>query len=300
MVAHSAEESIGCRLFLLSRHHGQLEHFHRFRNSDEFPDARLEHALNLGTGIGWGTYPKSLHRTERKAGTLRSNILDSAACSSPLNFETENYTSLTGALVDWVNVPSLSAGSVIYACYGNSAVTTDQSHPSSTWNSSYVAVYHLLASSTGTLQTYDSTANGNVGTISGTLSPGSGIFAGSGEYNSGSNNSIEADSVATALATSNITYSAWVNLSSTYTSGSEVITTLADAPSANDAYLEFGSEGLGDGQDGRLGMSDLNGSSFNSAVSSQSSFAAGTWDYVVGTYSSTGGECVPERRSCWL
>ena len=55
-----------------------------------------------------------------------------SGCTTPLDFETESYSSLTGAILDWVNVPSLSAGSVIYACYGNAAITTNQSHPSST------------------------------------------------------------------------------------------------------------------------------------------------------------------------
>jgi biopolymer transport protein ExbB len=83
-----------------------------------------------------------------------------------LNFETESYSSTTGALVDWVNVPSVSAGTVIYACYDNSSVTTDQSNPSSTWNSNYAAVYHLSTSPTGTPEAYDSTANANNGTNS--------------------------------------------------------------------------------------------------------------------------------------
>lgn len=82
----------------------------------------------------------------------------SANCNqTPLNFETESYTSSTGALVDWVNVPTMSAGTAIYACYGNSSVATDQSHPSSTWNSNYVAVYHMQNATGAT--TTDSTAN---------------------------------------------------------------------------------------------------------------------------------------------
>src|ERR1039457_6692191 len=82
----------------------------------------------------------------------------SANCNlTPLNFETESYTSSTGALIDWVNVPSESAGTSIYACYGNSGITTDQSHPSSTRNSNYQGVWHLSAP-TGTLTAQDSTS----------------------------------------------------------------------------------------------------------------------------------------------
>ncbi len=87
----------------------------------------------------------------------------SANCNAtPLNFETESYNSSTGALVDWVNVPTMQAGSVIYACYDNSSVATDQSHASSTWNSNYDVVYHLSAP-TGTIDLDDSTANANNG-----------------------------------------------------------------------------------------------------------------------------------------
>ena len=81
-----------------------------------------------------------------------------------MNFETETYNSSTGAIVDWVNVPSMSAGSVIYACYDATAVTTDQSHPSSTWNNNYVLVAHL-PTPTSTLTAFDSTSNANNGTI---------------------------------------------------------------------------------------------------------------------------------------
>ena len=93
----------------------------------------------------------------------------STACTSPLNFETEKYVSSTGEIDDWVNVPTMQAGSVIYACYGNSSVNTDQSHPSGTWNSSYVAVYHF-PNGNGSLGLKDSTANALNGTATSTPS----------------------------------------------------------------------------------------------------------------------------------
>ena len=86
----------------------------------------------------------------------------SASCSSTLGFETESYTSSTGAIVDWVDVPSESAGTVIYACYDNAAVSTDQSNATATWNGNYAAVYHLNEanlSSTAATPIYDSTAH---------------------------------------------------------------------------------------------------------------------------------------------
>jgi len=87
----------------------------------------------------------------------------SANCNTTgLNFETERYVSSTGELEDWVNVPSVSTGTVIYACYDDASVVTDQSHPSSTWNSKYRAVYHL-GENAATTTIHDSTANAFTG-----------------------------------------------------------------------------------------------------------------------------------------
>lgn len=102
---------------------------------------------------------------------------------SYLNFETESYSSSTGAIDDWVDVPSLSTGSIIYACYDNSSITTDQSHPSSTWNSNYVGVWHFASQNgTTTPSMIDSTANannGSFGTTSGHVTSTQGLIDGS-------------------------------------------------------------------------------------------------------------------------
>jgi hypothetical protein len=77
----------------------------------------------------------------------------SANCTAGgyLNFQTQTYSSSTGALRDWVNIPTLQTGTVIYACYDASAVNTDQSNPTSTWNSNYVGVWHLYNASDSTV-----------------------------------------------------------------------------------------------------------------------------------------------------
>ena len=123
--------------------------------------------------------------TAPNGGTEAADLVfatSSANCGvSNLNFETESYSSSTGALVDWVNVPSLSAGSVIYACYGNAAVTTDQSNPAGTWNSNYVGVWDLPNGST--LSAIDSTGNGNNGTIVNSPSATGGQIDGAASFN---------------------------------------------------------------------------------------------------------------------
>ena len=124
----------------------------------------------------------------------------SANCGTAnLNFETEKYVTSTGALVDWVNVPTMSTGTVIYACYDAPTVTTDQSNPSSTWNSNYAAVFHFNSSPTGTVQLYDSTANANNATnrASGTVATVGKIAGGAANANASASNYV-------ALATSTI------------------------------------------------------------------------------------------------
>jgi hypothetical protein len=101
----------------------------------------------------------------------------------------------------------MQASQVIYACYGNSSVTTDQSNPTSTWNSNYTAVWHL-DEATGA-NNDDSTINGNTATpidspvqtaglIDGALN-----FAGSNQYTSASGADLN---ILGAL-----TYSGWIN-----------------------------------------------------------------------------------------
>lgn len=91
----------------------------------------------------------------------------STACATGVNFQVENYTSSTGAINAWVQVPTISTGTVLYICYDNSSITTSQQHTSSTWDSNYVGVWHFPKSS-GTLVASDSTSFANNLTASGT------------------------------------------------------------------------------------------------------------------------------------
>jgi len=99
----------------------------------------------------------------------------------------------------------MQASQVIYACYGKSSVTTDQSHPSSTWDANYVGVYHL--SNGTTLSGNDSTANANNSSIGTNASFSSGEIGG-GAYFNGSGTGIYNNST-TIPASSPITVSFW-------------------------------------------------------------------------------------------
>jgi biopolymer transport protein ExbB len=85
-------------------------------------------------------------------------------CSSPLDFEVEQYTSTGGGatLVAWVKVPTLSAttNTVIGIYYGNSGISTPQS-PGSPWTNSYISVYHLNSSFADALGVNDGVNNGS-------------------------------------------------------------------------------------------------------------------------------------------
>src|SRR4030095_13438745 len=71
-------------------------------------------------------------------------LFTSADGTTKLDHEVESYTSGTGALVAWVEIPSLSssANTVIYMYYGNAGATPQQ-NITGTWNTNYKGVWHL-------------------------------------------------------------------------------------------------------------------------------------------------------------
>ena len=77
-----------------------------------------------------------------------------------LNWEVESYNPATGAVVMWVRIPSLTAGTVIYEWYGNAAISTFQGGAvGSVWDANFKGVWHLPNGTT--LVGNDSTSNGN-------------------------------------------------------------------------------------------------------------------------------------------
>ncbi len=100
-----------------------------------------------------------------KAQSDGDDIVFTNITGSKLNHEIEKYTSGTGELVAWVNIPSLSSSTdtEIYMYYGNS--TCDgQENIAGTWNSNYLLVQHMDQSSGNII---DSTSNNNDLTKSG-------------------------------------------------------------------------------------------------------------------------------------
>lgn len=184
-------------------------------------------ASSTGGGAG-----RIQHLTTAPNGTQEPADLVFAA--SPANcgisnfgFEAQSYNSSTGAISDWVNVPSLSAGTVIYACYGNGTVATDQSRPSSTWNSNYAGVWHISEGASSTA--YDSTVHLNTGTWSGSGGGSISTYYSSGNigtyagYFNGSNNHVATNLDIQPSAIPTMTFSAWIYPEST--SGNEDVFT---------------------------------------------------------------------------
>ncbi len=69
------------------------------------------------------------------------------------------WTATTGKIAVFLNVPSMAVGSIIYACTGNSSVTTFQATYTATWDSNYKGVWHFGDGTT--LDGHDSTSSAN-------------------------------------------------------------------------------------------------------------------------------------------
>jgi len=135
-----------------------------------------------------------------------------ASCQAVLNYEIESWNPATGQLIAWVQVPLLShtTDTVIQLCYGNSAITTNQSNQTGTWDPNYVGVWHFPNGTT--LSVADSTHRNTA--VNNGATAGAGQIDGAAAFN-GSNQSIDASNF--NLGSTSVTAEAWVK-SSTLTS----------------------------------------------------------------------------------
>src|SRR5207244_8901615 len=85
--------------------------------------------------------------------------------TTKLKWEVEKYDGVTGNLIAWVKIPSVSSSTdtVFYLMYGNSAINTDQSDPPNTWDSNFKGVWHMADSAANTT-IKESTVTGANGT----------------------------------------------------------------------------------------------------------------------------------------
>jgi len=205
-------------------------------------------------------------------------IFTNEAKTVQLNHEIEKYDGSTGALVAWVEIPSLSVSTdtVIYIYYGNSNVASPQDNPTGVWDSSYKSVWHLKEDPSGTApQMRDSTSNGNHGTSRGYMTSGDqviGKIGGSLDFD-GSN-----DYVFTTNSFNNpqnFTVSAWFKTGSA--SGKRVVgfenAQTGTGSGSWDRHIYVGT-------DGKVYFGAYSGST-NVAVSTNT-LTDNTWHYAVG------------------
>jgi hypothetical protein len=143
-------------------------------NQSNFPlldsgtDAKLATVANSGhiqnTGASNGvTIPADLFYS---TNSRCANMLDTTG----LDFEPESYTATSGNWIAWVSVPSAShsANTVIYRCYGSSAVKNSPSLGTAVWanEGNFVSVFHFssmqgtcLGGAATPLPVQDSTSN---------------------------------------------------------------------------------------------------------------------------------------------
>lgn len=129
--------------------------------------------LISGTYDGTGGEPDL--RTTSNGGNVQNSsgydigfYTNSDCTTGKMDWEMESYNAATGGVNYWVRVSTVSssANTIFYICYGDSAVSSDQSNPTSVWDSNFLGVWHLkedpTANSCGASKDMcDSTSNGN-------------------------------------------------------------------------------------------------------------------------------------------
>ena len=200
-----------------------------------------------------------------------------------LNWEMEFYDGVTGTLIAWVKIPTVSSSTdtVFYMQYGNVLVTTFRGGAAgSAWNSSYRGVWHFPDGTI--LSAADATTNANTGSITAAVAStgiidGGAVFAGSSHI--AIPNSTNYDSVTG-------TWSIWFNTSQSVSGVYPVIMARASSGSQNGITISL---------EGTVGciFIQIYGTSFsgyeadNASIAPIAAYNDGNWHYVVFTFDGT-------------
>ena len=211
---------------------------------------------------------------EASAKSDGSDLLFTASDGvTKLNHEIEQFTSSTGQLVAWVQVPTLStsADTVIYLYYGNPSAASQQ-NAAGVWSAAgYQGVWHFGNGA----PLADSTSNGNTLTNSGTTATSGGAI---GAAMSGPGNQLDGLGIGTVTGLYNLssfTYSGWVNLQR-----------FADSHGGSTGLITIGYTKLfGINPDGTL-YGEMSGGRY-ALSNSTNVLSLGSWAYVVATFSPT-------------
>jgi hypothetical protein len=235
-------------------------------------------------------FPAYLHinsdddlRTVANGGHVENNsgfdiIFTTADGVTLLDHELTSYNANTGAMDCWVKIPALSPATdtFIYMYYGNSAISSSQSAPS-TWSNGFAGVWHLDNSLN------NATAVGGLnGTDHNSTNTGTSKIGSARNFASASSQYVDITPYNSAYdLTSDITVSAWVQL----------VSLGVDQKFAGNQDNTSGGWKFGVFTDNKIEFEIR--TSGNSPVLSRSAtggtaLSSGTWYYVVGQYSDTG------------
>jgi hypothetical protein len=195
-----------------------------------------------------------------------------------ISHELESYNPVTGQVLAWVQVPSVSptTDTVIYIYYGNAAAA-DQQNKTGVWDSNYKAVWHVPDGTT--LSLGDSTGNANNGTNHGATAT-SGQMDGAANFNGASY--VDAGNGASLGISSSITISGWVKYASSAFTAWEPLVTKGD--SSYRLHLCGSSSSCGQGATTSAFAFGLSGPVGKLDVGSNVVPTPGIFYYVVGTY----------------
>jgi RHS repeat-associated protein len=134
-------------------------------------------------------------------------------CATKLAHEVETYTASNGAVNYWVKVAtaSHSTDTVIYMCYGNAAITTDQSNKTGVWDSNFKGVWHLNDNAANTVVSDSPGANNGTNQANTSTKTTNGKTAKALLYNSSSDYTDMATNVGNYTLSDSFTVEAWVN-----------------------------------------------------------------------------------------
>jgi gliding motility-associated-like protein len=126
---------------------------------------------------------------------------------TPLEHQLEKWDSVTGQIVAWVKVPSVSSSlnTDIRIYYGNTAVASDPS-VSTTWDANFVGVWHL------NVDEKDGSANANNLTNNSTTNDNTGIAAAGQNFSP--TQFLSRSSSATLAVSGDLTIETWIKLNS--------------------------------------------------------------------------------------
>ena len=188
--------------------------------------------------------------------------------STKLKWEIESYNPVTGQLIAWVQIPTLSSTSdtSFYLFYGDPSITSDQSDRVNTWDSNFKAVYHL---GNGTTLTASDSTGGNNGTGSHSPTAVAGEIDGAAHFVSASTQTINLGTPSDFPITTAWTAEAWVN--PVAFGGMTVV-----------GWGQTSNNGVRIGANGAGGTWRV--SFFGGANSDGGSVSTGSWQHVVGTF----------------